>query len=236
MSEKGNPYAANIKNYVGRTVGFKDNDTLKKHHIWPVSITTLNTAVDILAPSVDLFRYSSFALNQEELYTLEATSSTAPFVSGTIGLMLSLNPCLPMDEIETILKLTSTNIDHIKANKPYVNKYGAGSLHTGRAVKMIYDLYTDSETSYIENQSFSRWNLKLTALSKKVLITNQVFSDDVIFNLKAKNRIVIGENTVLKPNKNGAIHLKINPSLDKECDLVLREGFPNNKYYHPDNR
>ena len=35
---------------------------------------------------------------------------------------------------------------------------------------------------------------------------------------------------------NGAIHLKINPSLDKECDLVLREGFPNNKYYHPDNR
>ncbi len=101
---------------------------------------------------------------------------------------------------------------------------------------MIYDLYTDSETSYIENQSFSRWNLKLTALSKKVLITNQVFSDDVIFNLKAKNRIVIGENTVLKPNINGAIHLKINPSLDKECDLVLREGFPNNKYYHPDNR
>ena len=236
MSEKGNPYAANIKNYIGRTVGFKDNDTLKKHHIWPVSVTTLNTAVDILAPSVDLFRYSSFVLNQEESYTLEATSSTAPFVSGTIGLMLSLNPCLPMDEIETILKLTSTNIDHIKANKPYVNKYGAGSLHTGRAIKMIYDLYTDSETSYIENQSFSRWNLKLTALSKKVLITNQVFSDDVIFNLKAKNRIVIGENTVLKPNINGAIHLKINPSLDKECDLVLREGFPNNKYYHPDNR
>ena len=40
----------------------------------------------LLLSSVDLFRYSSFALNQEELYTLEATSSTAPFVTGTIGI------------------------------------------------------------------------------------------------------------------------------------------------------
>ncbi|MDG1790600.1 MAG: hypothetical protein P8H34_04030, partial [Flavobacteriaceae bacterium] len=192
--------------------------------------------VDILAPSVDLFRYSSFALNQEELYTLEATSSTAPFVSGTIGLILSLNPGLPMDEIETILKLTSTNIDHIQANKPYVNKYGAGSVHTGRAVKMIYDLYTETETATIENQNFSRWDFKLTSLSENVVVKNQRFTNDATLNLTTKNRIVIGENTVLKPNKNGAIHLKINPSLDKECDLVLREDFPNNKYYHPDNR
>ena len=236
MSEEGNPYAANIKNYVGRTVGFKDNDTLKKHHIWPVSITTLNKKVDILAPSVDLFRYSSFALNQEELYTLEATSSTAPFVTGTIGLMLSLNPCLPVQEIETILKLTSTNIDYIEANKPYKNNYGSGSLHTGRAVKMVYDLYTYTEITRISNQNFNRWNLKLTALSKNVLIENQVFSDSVIFNLEAKNRIVIGENTVLKPNKNGSIHLRVNPNLERKCDLVLREGFPNNKYYHPEKK
>ena len=89
ISEKGNPFAANIKNYLGRTIGFKDNDISKKHHIWPISITTLNTEVDILAPSVDLFRYSTFALNDEEKFTLEATSSTAPFVTGTIGLMLS---------------------------------------------------------------------------------------------------------------------------------------------------
>ncbi len=27
--------------------------------------------------------------------------------------------------------------------------------------------------------------------------------------------------------------LKIDPTLKKECDLVLRDGFPNNKYYHP---
>ena len=150
--------------------------------------------------------------------------------------MLSLNPCLPVQEIETILKLTSTNIDYIEANKPYKNNYGSGSLHTGRAVKMVYDLYTDTEITRISNQNFNRWNLKLTALSKNVLIENQVFSESVIFNLEAKNRIVIGENTVLKPNENGAIHLRVNPNLERKCDLVLREGFPNNKYYHPEKK
>ena len=234
MSAKGNLYAANIKNYVGRTIGFKNNDAFNKHHIWPVSITTLNTEVDILAPSVDLFRYSAFALDGEEKYTLEATSSTAPFVTGTIGLMLSLNPCLPIDEIETILKFTATNIDDIEANKPYRGHYGAGSLHTGRAVKMVYDLYTNTETATIENQRFSRWNFKLTALSKEVVIKNQKFTENTTLNLTAKNRIVIGENTILKPNENGSIVLNIDSTLEKECDLVLREGFPNNKYYHPE--
>tara|TARA_B100000809_G_scaffold266928_1_gene333137 strand:- start:371 stop:2068 length:1698 start_codon:yes stop_codon:yes gene_type:complete len=235
ISEKGNPFAANIKNYLGRTIGFKDNDISKKHHIWPISITTLNTEVDILAPSVDLFRYSTFALNDEEKFTLEATSSTAPFVTGTIGLMLSLNPCLPIDEVETILKFTATNIDDIEANRPYKGNYGAGSLHTGRAVKMVYDLYTETETATIENQKFSRWNFKLTSLSEKVLMQNQQFTEDVVFELKAKNKIVIGKNTIIKPNKNGSIVLKIDLTLEKECDLVLREGFPNNKYYHPNN-
>ena len=235
ISKKGNPYAANIKNYVGRTIGFKDNDTSKKHHIWPISITTLNTEVDILAPSVDLFRYSKFATLGKEMYTLEATSSTAPFVTGTIGLMLSLNPCLPIDEVETILKFTATNIDDIEANQPYKGNYGAGSLHTGRAVKMVYDLYTETEMATIENQKFSRWNFKLTSLSEKVLIQNQQFSEAAVFELKAKNKIVIGKNTIIKPTKNGSVVLKIDPTLKKQCDLVLREGFPNNKYYHPNN-
>ena len=235
ISEKGNPYAANIKNYVGRTIGFKDNDVTKKHHIWPVSITTLNTEVDLLSPSVDLFRYSQFATLGKEMYTMEASSSTAPFVTGTIGLMLSLNPCLPIDEVETILKFASTNIDDIEANKPFKGHYGAGSLHTGRAVKMVYDLYAETETATIENQKFSRWDFKLTSLSKKVLIQNQKFTEEATFELKAKNRIVIGENTILKPNQNGSIILKIDPTIEKECDLVLREGFPNNKYYHPGN-
>ncbi|MCF6307105.1 MAG: S8/S53 family peptidase [Flavobacteriaceae bacterium] len=234
LSKKRNYYAANIKNYVGRTVGFKDKGTLKKQHIWPVSVTTLNKHVDILAPSVGLFRFAKFTLYGKTEYTAEASSSTSPFVTGTIGLMLSLYPCLPIDEVESILKTTATNIDGIYANKPYAGNYGAGSLNAGRAVKMIYNLYTEGETATIENQKFSRWDFKLTSLSEKVLIQNQEFTESSTLNLTAKNSIVIGENTVLKPNYEGSIILKIDPTLKKECDLVLREGFPNNKYYYPE--
>lgn len=235
ISKKGNPYAANIRNYVGRTIGFKDKDITKKHHIWPVSITTLNPEVDLLAPSVDLFRFSQFALLGKEMYTAEATSSTAPFVTGAIGLMLTLNPCFPINEVESVLKLTSTNIDYIDANKPYKGYYGAGMVHIGRSVKMVYNLYTEGETATIENQYFSRWDFKLTSYSEKVVIQNQKFTHSSTLDLTAKNSIVIGENTVLKPNSDGFIHLKIDPTLEKECDLVLREGFPNNKYYYPEN-
>ena len=108
-------------------------------------------------------------------------------------------------------------------------------MHTGRAVKMVYDLYTETEMATIENQKFSRWNFKLTSLSEKVLIQNQQFSEAAVFELKAKNKIVIGKNTIIKPTKNGSVVLKIDPTLKKQCDLVLREGFPNNKYYHPNN-
>jgi len=233
ISKKGNPYAANIRNYVGRTIGFKDKDITKKHHIWPVSITTLNIEVDLLAPSVDLFRFSQYALYEKEMYTAEATSSTAPFVTGTIGLMLTLNPCFPVDEVESILKLTATNIDGIYANKPYKGYYGAGMVHIGRAVKMVYDLYTEGETATIENQNFSRWDFKLTSYSEKVVIQNQKFTLSSTLDLTAKNSIVIRKNTILKPNESGSIHLKIDPTLAKECDLVLRKGFPNNKYYFP---
>lgn len=223
ISDKGNPYAANIKNYVGRTVGFVDHDTTKGHHIYPISTATLNTEVDILAPTVGLIRYADFIFTGEILYNLfETTSGATPFVSGTIGLMLSLAPCLPVNEVETILKFSATNIDYIKANQQYAGHYGAGSLNTGQAVEMVYKLYTPTETTFIENQNFSRWNFLLTAYSNKVVFRNQKFTADASLNLRAKNSIVISENTVLKPNANGGIHLKIDPTLAVPCDLQLR--------------
>ena len=94
---------------------------------------------------------------------------------------------------------------------------------------------TDDEITYIENQDFYRWLFPITSFSKETVIRNQTFRDDAIFELTAKNKIVISENTVLRPNTNGKISLKINPDLEKECDLILREGFPNNKYYKPSN-
>jgi len=220
----GNYYAENIKYHLGRTIGFVDNDTLKKPHIYPVSVTALNEEVDIIAPSAGLFSFGRFVKNESKIYIhVEATSPAAPLVTGSIGLMFSLYPCLAVDEVETILKFTSKNVDHIELNKPYLGKNGSGVLNTGKAVEMVYQLYSEKETAFIENQNFYRWDFKLTSLSKAVVIQNQKFTDSSSLKLNAKNRIIIGENTSLKPDKKGKISLKIDPSLVKECDLVLRD-------------
>jgi len=216
-------YVENIRYYVGRTAGFKDNDTTNNPDLYPISIKNLNDKIDIVAPSVGLFRYSEFALNNKiDMSEFNQTSGVAPLVSGTVGLMFSLYPCLPADEVESILKLTSTNIDDIPANKPYRGLYGAGMMNTGKAVKMVFDMFAEESPVQIENQRFSRWNFKLTSISE-VEMRNQEFTDDATLNLTSKNGIIIAENTVLRPGNIGNIHLKIDPDMEKECDLRLRD-------------
>jgi len=216
-------YVENIRYYVGRTAGFKDNDTTNLPYLYPISIKNLNDKIDIVAPSVGIFRYSELALrNTIDMSEFNQTSGVAPLVTGTIGLMFSLYPCLPADEVESIIKLTSTNIDDVEANKPYRGLYGAGMLNTGRAVKMVYDMFAEREPVMIENQRFNRWDFKLTSISD-VVIQHQEFTEDAVLNLTSKRGITIGENTTLKPGERGGVHLKIDPALEKECDLVLRD-------------
>ncbi len=227
-TKKGDYYGENIRGYLSRTLGFSDKENLTGGFNYPVSITTLNPKVDLLAPSTGQFRYSKWMLEDEIEYIWQASSPTAPLVTGSIGLMYSLYPCLPTDEIESILKLTTWNIDSIGDNKKYKGNYGAGALQTGDAVEMVYQMVAEDERVTIDNQNFSRWDFKLTTYSEKTILKNQQFTDAATLNLTSKNQIVLSENTVLKPNKEGNIHLKINPSLQKECELELREGFPEN--------
>jgi hypothetical protein len=218
------PYAENIKGYVGRTIGFTNNDTTSTFKIYSQSVRNMNSKIDILGPSVGLIHYSAYALRDKIEYSeTSPTSGVAPLISGTVGLMFSLYPCLPADEVEGILKLTALNIDHIEANKPYAGYYGAGMLQTGDAVEMVYQLYSDKETATIEGQDFSRWDFKLTSLSEGVVMRNQIFREEAKLYLKAKNSIILSQNTHLKPNANGSVSLKIDPSLQKECELRLRD-------------
>lgn len=216
-------YVENVRYYVGRTAGFVNNDTTKVPFIYPVSIRNLNSAIDIVAPSVGIFRYGELALNNKiDVSQFNQTSGVAPLVTGTIGLMFSLYPCLPAEEVESIIKFTSTNIDDVEPNKPYAGLYGAGMLDTGRAVEMVFDMFAEKKPVKIENQRFSRWDFKLTSISE-VVMKNQEFTEDATLELTSKKRIVISKNTVLKPNAKGRIHIKINPSLKKECELQLRD-------------
>ncbi|MEM7187037.1 MAG: S8 family serine peptidase [Bacteroidota bacterium] len=217
-------YAENVRWYVGGHAGFVENDTTQVPvKLYKRAIKNLNTEIDLLGPAIGVFRYSEYYKDKTIDLSTGQTSGVAPLITGTIGLMFSLYPCLPADEVESILKMTSTNIDHVEANKPFKGLYGAGMLHTGRAVEMVYQLYADNETAVIENQNFSRWDFKLTSLSKEVRIQNQKFTDSATLALKARNRIVLGPNTVLRPGTKGRISLTIDPELQKECDLQLRD-------------
>lgn len=222
--ENGNPYVENIRGYVSRTAGFLENNTANGLRIYPQGTTTLNEDVDLLAPTAGVLRFKTLALeNKVELVKFEATSTAAPFVTGTIGLMFSLYPCLPVDEVESILKITAMNIDHIEVNRPYKGMYGAGLLQTGEAVEMVYQLYNEKEIAYIDHQDFSRWNFKITAHSKEVVLRDQKFTEEATLQLTAKNRIILQPNTILKPNAQGSITLLIQPELMKDCELVLRD-------------
>jgi len=224
IDKKGRPYVHNILGYVGRTAGFQDHDTLKPLKIYPVSVANLNKEVDILAPTVGIVRYGEMAIKDSLTYSInESTSGGTPLVTGTIGLMFSLNPCLPTDEVESILKMTSLNIDHIEANRPFRGNYGSGILQTGDAVEMVFKLYREDEVAYVRNQNFSRWDFKLTALSKEVIMENQKFTDSATLSLKAKHRIVLKPGTHLKPGGAGYTKLEIDPKLAKQCDLVFRD-------------
>jgi len=96
----------------------------------PASAHQHNVAVDIAAPgyNVPLSVASGWYL------TGNGSSFAAPFVTGTVGLMLSVNPDLTVDQIEYILKSTAVNIDSV--NPAYAGLLGAGRLNAEMALAL----------------------------------------------------------------------------------------------------
>lgn len=217
--KNGKYYAKNVKNTVARTGGFRNNDPKDSFFLYPSSTSNMDQTVDIMAPGNFIIRYGRLGKLEEgeSLYNeFSATSPAAPLVTGTIGLMFSLNPCLSVDEVNSIIKLSATNIDSIPANKPYKNYYGAGALHTGRAVKMVHDMLDPSVYTTIQNQDFSRWDFKLEA-AEKIKIRQQRFTDSSRVHFTARQQILIKEETLLLPSHNGAVMLDINNTATYDC-------------------
>lgn len=87
-----------------------------------------NIAVDITAPGYDV----PLSVAPGWYLTGNGTSFAAPIVTGTIGLILSVDPCLTFEQVEEILKTTAVNID--AQNPQYVGLLGAGRLDAAAAV------------------------------------------------------------------------------------------------------
>ena len=117
-----------------RTIG--DPNTTHQH----------NATVDLSAPGYNV--YISPAPTWET--TGSGTSYAAPFVSGTVGLMLAINPCLTNADIEYILKSTSTSINNVNPN--YIGLIGEGRLNAAAAVE-IAEEYNEIVLTSTNNSS-----------------------------------------------------------------------------------
>lgn len=221
--KNGNPYASNVKHHLARTGGFRNLDPVNgEYYLYTKSSNNFDPSVDIVAPGTFIFKYGDYQKDGTIAYNpFSATSPAAPLVSGTIGLMFSLNSCLSVDEVNTILKLTATNIDHIKANNPYKGMYGAGTLHTGRAVKFTHDMLASNAYATIENQYFNRWDFTIEA-AHKIKIQQQVFEKDAVVHFTAKEEILLTNESLLSPGINGSILLEVKPESKYPCNPTVQ--------------
>ncbi len=79
-----------------------------------------------VAPGVDITSYNGQK-------TINGTSFAAPYVSGTVALMLSLNPQLTFEEIQSILISTAKDL----GLPGFDEKYGYGLINIYNVLKMI---------------------------------------------------------------------------------------------------
>lgn len=93
-----------------------------------------NDSVDLCAPGYNVL----LSIASGNYLTGNGTSFSAPYVSGTIALMLAVNPCLTQAQIEQILKATAFPLDSLNPN--YSGLLGAGRLDAGAAVQLADSL------------------------------------------------------------------------------------------------
>lgn len=128
----GTAYPAGY-NHVISVTSVGPNDNHERYPGDPASAHQHNASVDISAPGYDV----PLTVSAGWYLTGNGTSFAAPFVTGTAGLMLSVNPCLTVDQVETILKSTSVDIDAL--NPTYAGLIGEGRLDAEAAVAMAVD-------------------------------------------------------------------------------------------------
>lgn len=194
-----------------RDIGDSNTTNVKDVHYqnYALSINRLqnNEDVDLVAPAYVIFGLASATGDTHLSVGFIGTSMAAPIVSGSLALIFSSNNCLSPIEAETILKLTSANIDQLPPNQPFAGLLGAGRLDAGKANKMAWHMNPiNGGEVLIEGKSFNRWNFELISSPESIKIQNQSFTDSSNIIFRAKKAITLDVNTLLKPGT-GKSHL-----------------------------
>lgn len=110
------------------------------------SFSNFGATVDVMAPGDGIF--STLAGSNNSYGNLSGTSMASPLVAGLAGLMLSFDPTLSPDDLETCLLSTCDNID--VQNPNYLGQIGAGRINAYealRCLKPIVALFTEDYTT-----------------------------------------------------------------------------------------
>lgn len=96
----------------------------------PTTVHTHNDSVDLCAPG---YTVSTATLN-DSYTSVWGTSFASPIVAGLCALILSENPSLTPDEVESILKSTAFDVTTLSANSAFNGLLGAGRINAYAAV------------------------------------------------------------------------------------------------------
>ena len=133
-----------------------------------------NSSVDICAPGYDV----AISAGPGWYLTNNGTSFAAPYVTGTVALMIAANPCITNDEIETLLRESAVNIDAL--NPSYAGLLGAGRLNSAMAVQRAKSM------TILEIESDVYTN-GCTPNSGKIQILNGVYNPEASFEYNWSN-------------------------------------------------
>lgn len=108
-------------------------------HSDSLNTLTHNDMADLCAPGYDIDAITSYNPSDPNAPFIECQGQTgnsfsAPYVAGTIGLMLSVNRMLSPYQIECILKNTAKDIYSVGTNYRYLGRLGKGRLRADVAV------------------------------------------------------------------------------------------------------
>ena len=182
---------------------------------------TKNPQVDILAPTHDTFKFYLFTTSGHPIiYAGGGTSGCAPRVSGTVGLMLSVNSCLYPNDVDAILKLTSYDVENSPINSIYDGNIGGGALNTGEAVTFVNEMKLAVGLARIRNHNFNRFNFILDKFNNKLEIENVLFGNVCRADFTARKEIRVLPGSRFSPNIGGKVNLKINSSMDISCPPI----------------
>ncbi len=214
IGKEGRPTAGYLKDRHSAEYGVRPDGSLHpKYRNWDMQF---NRSIDLCAPA------QSYLLGHDicdmDVTYGGATSSAAPYITGVIGLMWSVNYCLDAYETESILKLTAAPIDHLPGNEFYVGQLGAGRVDAYKAVKMARDMKELMGKVEIHGRDFSRFDFRLKHAPYIIEIHNQTFRDSARVDFRARKRITLSAGTRLAPDSSGSILLGIDPTTSTaEC-------------------